>query len=115
MRTIAITTFTTLLAANVFGQQPQTTDKANEQFRRGTVKMWIGVGLTVAGAASLTLPSNPKRSQSNRLEVPATAMVASGFTLIAWGARERWKAVNPQTTIGVMVGPTRVIQIRRSW
>jgi hypothetical protein len=115
VRTIAITTFIMLLAANVFAQQPQTTEKANEQFRRGTVKLWIGVGLAAVGASSLALPEKTQSHSHDRLAVPAAAMMISGVTLIAWGARDRSKAVNPQTTIGVMVGPKRAIQIRRSW
>jgi hypothetical protein len=115
MRAIAMTTFITLLAANVFAQQPQADQATTAQIRRGTHKIELGVGLAIVGAVLMVVPTNGKRSDDHRLDAPAAAMVAGGFGLILWGTKDRTQAIHPQTTFGLMVGRSQGVQIRRVW
>ena len=109
-----MTTFITLLAANLFAQQPQP-DQETAQIRSGTHKIELGVGLAIVGAVLMVVPTNGRRSDDHRLDAPAAVMVAGGFGLILWGTKERTQAIHPQTTFGLMVGRSQGVQIRRVW
>ena len=114
MRTLAVTMLVALFGTNVFAQQPQV-DQTTAQIHRGTVKIRLGIGLAIVGTALMVVPTTPPSSETHKLDAPAAAMVVGGFGLIAWGAKERRQAVHPQTTLGVMVGRNRGVQIRRAW
>ena len=114
MKILAITTLIALFATSVFAQQPQT-DQTTAKIHRATVKIEVGIGLAIVGAALMAIPANAPNSDSRRLDGPYAAMVAGGFGLILWGTRERSQAVHPQTSVGLMVGRSRGVQIRRVW
>ena len=115
MRTVAaITILIALFATNVFAQQPQA-DQTTAQIRRGTLKIELGIGLALVGAVLMIIPTNGNGSDDHRLDAPAAAMVAGGFGLICWGTKERTQAIHPQTTVGLMVGRSQGVQIRRVW
>jgi hypothetical protein len=113
MKRILIATLIVLLAT-VPGYADQSTDEQAAQLRRGNVKFWLGVCL--AGAGAFVLPiTNTGSSRSGNVEIFAVGMLATGSVLVWSGTQDRRRAAQPQTTLGVTVGRTSGVILRRSW
>jgi hypothetical protein len=97
-----------LFASQAFGQQATKTHD-------GKIKIWTGAGLLASGL--FMIPVRPAVNTDGPYGVPLLGfgLAAAGGSLIYWGVRDRQKARQPNTTIGVMLRRTAGIQVRRSW
>jgi hypothetical protein len=115
MKSAIVTILILLLASSAFAQGAP--DSTTAQIHQGTRK--IGMGLGLVGAALLIGPLNERAGHPNPHQELNDALVAgfagTGTVLIAWGAWQRWHAVNPQTTLGVTLGNRAGVQIIRRW
>ena len=110
MKTAIATSCLVLFATTMaFGQQPN-----RQAPNTGGTKVWTGVCLVAAGL--LVVPVTAV-GHVNGYDPPVVGagLVAAGGSLIWWGMRDRRKATQPNTTVGVMIGRKSEIHIRRSW
>jgi len=113
MKTVTVALLILLTNTAAFAEQIPA-DQA-PPLHKSSRKIWIGAGLAGAGAFILPITATRTPNQS-----PATAVVGVGFIgvgsgLIWLGTQERRRAMLPQTTVDVFLGPRNGIQIRRAW
>ena len=114
IKLIVVTILMALFASSAFAQAPS--DPTSDQIHQGNRKIAIGVGLV--GAALLLGPLNEGAIHSNprpSRDAVVAGLAGTGTVLIALGAWQRWRAVSPQTTLGVTLGNRTGIQIVRRW
>ena len=83
--------------------------------RKGDIKTWVGAGLMGVGA--FTLPGTVGPTGRNDGDPPwvGIGLLTAGGGILLWGFQDKRNAVQPNTTVGVTVGRTSAVQIRRSW
>lgn len=96
---------------NALAQQETPEQKA--LIHKGTVKISTGIVLVGVGAVVGPLTAAPADPTTTRAVGLVT--VLTGATVIAWGSHDRYKAFHPEITVGVTVGKTTGVQIRRAW
>ena len=111
--TLSILAVLILAAAPAFAQQ---TDHRAALKRKGSIKVWVGAGLVGAGALALPLTAVAHTpSRDYRPPLIGVGLMATGGSLIWFGVQDQRKAMRPQTTIGVVIGRTSAVQIRKPW
>jgi hypothetical protein len=108
MKTVVLALCCVLFASQVFGQQAT-------QTHAGRAKIWTGAGLLASGL--FVMPVTGPGVTDARFNVPVmgVGLAAAGGSLIYWGIRDKQKARQPNTTIGVTFRRSAGIQVRRSW
>lgn len=103
-----------LATTSTFGQQPTNEQKA-QQLRSGNRKIVIGLAMIAIGGlvAPLTALNSDEPEGPTMAASVGTMIVGSG--VVWWGATERRRAIQPQTTIGFLYGRKVGFQLRRSW
>jgi hypothetical protein len=93
----------------------QTTAPPHSASPPGRLKIWAGAGLLASGL--FVMPVTAVGNDHGRYSVPllSVGLVAAGGSLIYWGVRDKQKARQPNTTIGVTFRRSAGIQVRRSW
>lgn len=117
MKTIVVAVLLTVVAtAHPFAQQT-TNDHTAEQLRNANRKIMIGLVLMGAGALAAPLTALARREGDPGGPVMNTSigMMVVGSGIVWWGATERRRALQPQTTIGVDVGRTIGFHVRHIW
>jgi hypothetical protein len=115
MRTICLVMVTVLLAVATPYAQKTEAERARE-VRKGNLKVLIGLCSIGAGAFILPLTGANSEGASNGSSVgPGLALMAVGSYVVWLGAIERHRAIQPQITFGVALGPVKAIQVRRAW
>jgi hypothetical protein len=115
MRVLAIAIGLVLIATtSTLGQQP-TNEQKTQQLRSGNRRIVIGLAMIAIGAlvAPLTALNSDEPEGATMAASVGTMMVGSG--VVWWGATERRRAIQPQTTIGFLHGRKVGLQFRRSW
>jgi protein-S-isoprenylcysteine O-methyltransferase Ste14 len=91
-------------------------NSSDARVRHGKTKVLIGLALI--GAGVLAVPVTAARSDTGpdgTEMATGLALVGIGSTLVWWGVRDQRRALKPSTSVGVMVGRSNGVQIRRSW
>ena len=94
-------------------------ERAKALAHRGSVKIWIGSAFVVAGA--VTVPATATNGVGRSAEptghtvLAGVGLAAVGGALIWSGVQDQRHASSPSTTVGIRVGRTTAVQIRRSW
>lgn len=84
--------------------------------RTGTIKLWLGAALAGAGAVVIPATAAHRQPRARPLTpIMGVGLLSAGGSLIWLGVRDQRRAVQPATTVTVIVGRERGIQIRRSW
>ena len=115
MRSLSVIVLCVLLATSQALAQPTTHDAKAEQLRKANRKITIGLALMGAGALAAPLTSLNRRygdTGGPAMNV-SIGMIFVGGGVAWWGATERRRALQPQTTIGVDVGRTFGFHFRR--
>ncbi len=117
MRSVGIAALIIVFAtAHPLAQQAKDDDTA-ERLRKANRK--IAIGLTLIGVGALAGPITAPSSHDG--DLGGTAMTAGigmmfvGSGIAWWGFRERTRALQPQTAIGIDIGRTRGVRIIRTW
>ena len=107
MKSVVLAVCCVLFATQAFGQQPSQPPKGRSK------AIWTGAGLLAAGliVTPVTGVGNPDR----RAPLLGLGLATAGGSLIYWGVRDKQKARQPNTAIGVTLRRSAEIQIRRSW
>jgi len=112
MRAMAIVIgFMLIATTSTFGQQPTNGQKA-QQLRSGNRK--IVIGLTMIGIGALVAPLTAVEPKG-ATRAACIGMMFVGGGVAWWGATERRRVIQPQTTIGFLYGRKVGLQFRRSW
>jgi hypothetical protein len=119
MRLVTAGLIALLISAPVAAQQaPPTAQQRAALLHSGNIKFWTGIGFLGAGALLTPLTATKPGRSVDRSAVArdvGVAMIFTGGTLAWLGARDRHKAVSPETTFRVTIGTTSGLQIRRAW
>jgi hypothetical protein len=97
--------------------QQSTNSHTTDQLRKANRKIAIGLALMGAGALAAPLTALARRDGDPggpAMDV-SIGMIVVGSGVTWWGATERRRALQPQTTIGVDVGRGLAFQFRRIW
>ena len=81
-------------------------------------KRKITVGLVMIGAGALIAPLtaiNDGAYNDSAIMTTGMGLIVVGGGVVWWGAGERRRALQPQTTIGVSVGRRAALQVVRVW
>jgi hypothetical protein len=97
-------------AANALAQE---TPEQKALIHKGTVKIWTG--MVLVGVGAVLGPATAATENPTTGKTVGFVTVMSGATVMAWGYHDRYKAYHPATTVGVTVGKTTGVQIRRTW
>jgi ABC-type Fe3+-siderophore transport system permease subunit len=109
----AITIVVLILALGPAGASAQQTSGTNKTTPdNARVKIWVGAGLAAAGL--LVFPITAGSDQPAH-PVIGTTLMGGGAALIWWGAREKRRAAQPETRIGVSLLRGARVQVRRVW
>jgi hypothetical protein len=102
--------------APVTAQSPTSGSSSNASLKHGKVKIYSGVILMGIGAVALPITAARSDTGPDGPAVAAgLACVGAGSALVWWGVQEQRRVLKPSTSIGVMVGRSSGIRIRRSW
>src|SRR5690349_16956305 len=111
-RAVALLLLLGLLAPSVSAQRAQT---ENERLlRRARGKTISGIALMAFGLVVLPSSLDKEKDVDDAMPLMAVGSMMVGGVLLWSGAQDRRKAF-PQTRIGVMVGRTTSVQIKRTW
>jgi hypothetical protein len=107
MKTVVLALCCVLFATQAFGQQAPQPPKGRSK------AIWTGTGLLAAGL--IVMPVTGVGNADRRAPLLGLGLATAGGSLIYWGVRDKQKARQPNTTIGVTLRRSAEIQIRRSW
>jgi len=108
MKTVVIVTLCgVLFASTAFGQQ------APQPHQGRSKAIWTGTGLLATGL--IVMPVTGVGNPEQRAPLLGLGLAAAGGSLIYWGVRDKQKARQPNTTVGVTFRRSAGIQVRRSW
>lgn len=117
MRSIVIAALIIVFAAAHPLAQQAKDDDTVARVRKANHKILIGLTLIGAGAFTGPLTAAARRDG----DMGGTAMTAGmgmmfvGSGIAWWGLHERTRALQPQTAIGVDLGRTVGVRVRRTW
>src|SRR5436190_1705978 len=105
-----------LATTPVASAQDRPVDSAASQTRKGSVKIWIGSAMVVAGAIAIPVTATHAAQQPSDFAVAAgVGLVGAGGALIWSGVQDQRRALRPQTTVRFAFGRANSMQICRSW
>jgi hypothetical protein len=107
MRITVLALCCVLFATHAFGQQAPRPHKGRSK------AIWTGTGLLAAGL--IVMPVTGVGNPEQRAPLLGLGLAAAGGSLIYWGVRDKQKARQPNTTVGVTFRRSAGIQVRRSW
>ena len=92
-------------------------DQSAARMHRGSVKIWIGSVLMGAGAILVPVTATKGHAGPTHDALPVTGVGIAGVGtgILWWGVTEQRHAASPQTTVGVALGRTNAVQVRRRW
>jgi opacity protein-like surface antigen len=107
-----------LLAIAAQASAQQLTDKERtEQMRRANRK--ITIGLVLMGAGALAAPLTALNRHTGDSGGPAMnasiGIMVLGSGVAWWGAMDRRRALQPQTSIGIGLGKAKSFRVRYTW
>ena len=112
MRALSIALLVLLTAVQASAEQSTADESA--QLRRGARMIWTGVALIGAGA--LTVPITRDSQRSDGPLVAGSGLMFAGGIVIAFGMRERERALRPQHAFQLTLTPrTAAVRVSRRW
>jgi hypothetical protein len=106
---LCVAMVTVLLAVATPHAQKTEAERARE-VRKGNRIILAGLCMAAAGTFILLLSN-----KSGEAPAGGFGLMAAGGAVVWVGAIDRSRAVQPQTTIGVALGPVKAVQVRRTW
>ena len=105
-----------LASATATTAQERPVDDAARQTHKGSVKIWVGSALVVAGAIAVPVTATHASQQPSDFAVVAgVGLLGAGGALIWSGVQDQRRASQPQTTVRFAFGRASVVQVRRAW
>src|SRR5688500_3398434 len=117
MKSLSIATLLTLVITAQPSAQQLTDEQRTEQLRAASRKIKIGLVLMGAGAlaAPLTALARKTGDPSGPGMNASIGVMVLGSGIAWWGAMDRRRALQPQTSIGVSLGKANSIRVTRTW
>src|SRR5688572_10477325 len=116
MKTLIAALVLLVIAAQASAQQ-LTDQERTEQMRRANRKITIGLVLMGAGALAAPLTALSRKSGDPggpAMNASIGAMIL-GSGVAWWGAMDRRRALQPQTTIGIGLGKEKNVRVMHTW
>jgi Na+-driven multidrug efflux pump len=117
MKSLSIATLLTLVITAQPSAQQLTDEQRTEQLRAASRKIKIGLVLVGAGAlaAPLTALARKTGDPSGPAMTTSIGVMVLGSGIAWWGAMDRRRALQPQTSIGVGLGKEKSVRVTQTW
>ena len=110
--TLAITASTMMPAA---AQSSQNATDSTAALNRGKAKILAGAIMMGVGAVVVPVTAARDGVSDGAAFGTGLSLMGTGSALVWWGVQQQRHALRPNTSVGVIVGRSNAVQIRRSW